>query len=98
MALSPGSVPRPGLKLGSDHLIPPQVFYWTHLSYLPLWILLILHGPNFWKWLLVPGILFLLEKAMGLIKSRMAPLSIVEVNLLPSKVQGGFFPLTLSGG
>ncbi|KAM4831898.1 NADPH oxidase 5 [Urocitellus parryii] len=63
-----------------------QVFYWTHLSYLPLWILLILHGPNFWKWLLVPGILFLLEKAMGLIKSRMAPLSIVEVNLLPSKV------------
>ncbi|KAM5339339.1 NADPH oxidase 5-like [Glossophaga mutica] len=63
-----------------------EVFYWTHLSYLPMWILLILHGPNFWKWLLVPGIVFFLEKAIGLVVSRMAALSIVEVNLLPSKV------------
>ncbi|XP_006758449.1 PREDICTED: NADPH oxidase 5 [Myotis davidii] len=63
-----------------------EVFYWTHLSYLPMWLLLILHGPNFWKWLLVPGILFFLEKAVGLAVSRMAAVSIVEVNLLPSKV------------
>ncbi|MBZ3891188.1 NADPH oxidase 5 [Sciurus carolinensis] len=63
-----------------------QVFYWTHLSYLPLWLLLIMHGPNFWKRLLVPGILFFLEKAGGLAQTRMAPLHIVEVNLLPSKV------------
>ncbi|XP_036180906.1 NADPH oxidase 5 [Myotis myotis] len=63
-----------------------EVFYWTHLSYLPMWLLLILHGPNFWKWLLVPGILLFLEKAVGLAVSRMAALSIVEVNLLPSKV------------
>ncbi|KAM8781593.1 NADPH oxidase 5 [Rhynchonycteris naso] len=63
-----------------------EVFYWTHLFYLPMWILLILHGPNFWKWLLVPGILFFLEKAIGLSVSRIAALSIVEVNLLPSKV------------
>lgn len=67
----------------------PQVFYWTHLSYLPMWLLLILHGPNFWKWLLVPGILFFLEKVVGLAVSRMAALSIVEVNLLPSKVHRG---------
>lgn len=65
------------------------MFYWTHLAYLPMWLLLILHGPNFWKWLLVPGILFFLEKAVGLAVSRMAALSIVEVNLLPSKVQRG---------
>ncbi|XP_046504942.1 NADPH oxidase 5-like [Equus quagga] len=63
-----------------------EVFYWSHLSYLAMWLLLILHGPNFWKWLLVPGILFFLEKAFGLTVSRMAALSIVEVNLLPSKV------------
>uniref|UniRef100_A0A8D2BAI1 NADPH oxidase 5 n=1 Tax=Sciurus vulgaris TaxID=55149 RepID=A0A8D2BAI1_SCIVU len=63
-----------------------QVFYWTHLSYLPLCLLLMMHGPNFWKWLLVPGILFFLEKAVGLAWSRMAPLHVVEVNLLPSKV------------
>ncbi|XP_035865550.1 NADPH oxidase 5 [Phyllostomus discolor] len=63
-----------------------EVFYWTHLSYLPMWVLLILHGPNFWKWLLVPGTVFFLEKVIGLVVSRMAALSIVEVNLLPSKV------------
>ncbi|XP_025774967.1 NADPH oxidase 5 [Puma concolor] len=63
-----------------------EVFYWTHLCYLPMWILLIVHGPSFWKWLLVPGILFFLEKAIGLAVSRMAALCIVEVNLLPSKV------------
>ncbi|XP_006920277.1 NADPH oxidase 5 isoform X1 [Pteropus alecto] len=63
-----------------------EVFYWTHLSYLPMWLLLILHGPNFWKWLLIPGTLFFLEKAIGLVVSRMTALCIVEVNLLPSKV------------
>ena len=68
---------------------PPPVFYWTHLSYLPMWLLLILHGPNFWKWLLVPGTLFFLEKTISLAASRMAALHIVEVNLLPSKVQRG---------
>lgn len=87
MALSPGSVPPQALSSGS--LLPshPQVFYWTHLSYLPMWLLLILHGPNFWKWLLIPGTLFFLEKAIGLVVSRMTALCIVEVNLLPSKVQ-----------
>ncbi|XP_055292232.1 NADPH oxidase 5 isoform X1 [Moschus berezovskii] len=63
-----------------------EVFYWTHLFYLPMWLLLILHGPNFWKWLLVPGTLFFLEKTISLAASRMAALHIVEVNLLPSKV------------
>lgn len=87
MARSPGSVPPQALNSSSLHPPPPQAFYWTHLSYLPMWILLILHAPNFWKWLLVPGIVFFLEKAIGLVVSRMAALSIVEVNLLPSKVQ-----------
>nr|XP_008014286.2 NADPH oxidase 5 isoform X2 [Chlorocebus sabaeus] len=63
-----------------------EVFYWTHLSYLLVWLLLIFHGPNFWKWLLVPGVLFFLEKAIGLAVSRMAAVCIMKVNLLPSKV------------
>ncbi|XP_074141319.1 NADPH oxidase 5 [Sminthopsis crassicaudata] len=63
-----------------------EVFYWTHLSYIPIWVLLIIHGPNFWKWLLVPGLLFFLEKVVGLVLSHLAALSIVEVNLLSSKV------------
>ncbi|XP_067412184.1 NADPH oxidase 5 [Emydura macquarii macquarii] len=63
-----------------------EVFYWTHLSYISIWALLVLHGPHFWKWFVVPGLLFSLEKIIGLAVSRMGGLHIVEVNLLPSKV------------
>ncbi|NXG44643.1 NOX5 oxidase, partial [Psilopogon haemacephalus] len=63
-----------------------EVFYWTHLSYISVWTLLILHGPHFWKWFVVPGCLFVLEKVQGLAWQRAGGLRIVEVNLLPSKV------------
>ncbi|NWQ93954.1 NOX5 oxidase, partial [Burhinus bistriatus] len=63
-----------------------EVFYWTHLSYISVWTLLILHGPHFWKWFAVPGCLFALEKVVGLAWRRAGGLRIVEVNLLPSKV------------
>ncbi|XP_061227071.1 NADPH oxidase 5 [Neopsephotus bourkii] len=63
-----------------------EVFYWTHLSYISIWILLMLHGPHFWKWFMVPGCLFVLEKVLGLAWRRAGGLRIVEVNLLPSKV------------
>ncbi|NWZ55669.1 NOX5 oxidase, partial [Haliaeetus albicilla] len=63
-----------------------EVFYWTHLSYISVWSLLILHGPHFWKWFAVPGCLFVLEKVVGLVWRRAGGLRIVEVNLLPSKV------------
>ena len=43
-------------------LINEQVFYWTHLLYIPFWILLILHGPNFWYWFIIPGVCFVLIK------------------------------------
>uniref|UniRef100_A0A8C0IPA5 NADPH oxidase 5 n=1 Tax=Chelonoidis abingdonii TaxID=106734 RepID=A0A8C0IPA5_CHEAB len=63
-----------------------EVFYWTHLSYIFIWALLVLHGPNFWKWFVVPGFLFVVEKTIGIAVSRMGGLYIVEINLLPSKV------------
>ncbi|OCT86723.1 hypothetical protein XELAEV_18020412mg [Xenopus laevis] len=63
-----------------------EVFYWTHLSYIWIWILLFLHTPKFWKWFLVPGLLFLLEKLFGAAVSRTGDVYISEVNLLPSKV------------
>ncbi|NWW95556.1 NOX5 oxidase, partial [Rhynochetos jubatus] len=63
-----------------------EVFYWTHLSYISVWTLLLLHGPHFWKWFAVPGCLFTLEKVVGLARRRAGGLRIVEVNLLPSKV------------
>lgn len=36
---------------------------------------------------MVPGVAFLIEKLVGIAVSRMGGLYIVEVNLLPSKVQ-----------
>uniref|UniRef100_A0A3B3T8K7 NADPH oxidase 5 n=1 Tax=Paramormyrops kingsleyae TaxID=1676925 RepID=A0A3B3T8K7_9TELE len=63
-----------------------EVFYWSHLSYIWVWVLLVVHCANFWKWFVVPGFVFLLEKVMGMAESRMGGLYIVEVNLLPSKV------------
>ncbi|MCI4382014.1 hypothetical protein PGIGA_G00258690 [Pangasianodon gigas] len=63
-----------------------EVFYWSHLSYIWVWVLLIVHCANFWKWFVAPGVIFLVEKLVGIAVSRMAALYIVEVNLLPSKV------------
>uniref|UniRef100_A0A672ZK44 NADPH oxidase, EF-hand calcium binding domain 5 n=1 Tax=Sphaeramia orbicularis TaxID=375764 RepID=A0A672ZK44_9TELE len=63
-----------------------EVFYWSHLSYVWVWSLLMVHCANFWKWFVVPGLVFLLEKIVGIAVSRMGSLYIVEVNLLPSKV------------
>uniref|UniRef100_A0A673J320 NADPH oxidase, EF-hand calcium binding domain 5 n=1 Tax=Sinocyclocheilus rhinocerous TaxID=307959 RepID=A0A673J320_9TELE len=63
-----------------------EVFYWSHLSYIWVWALLIVHCANFWKWFVVPGVVFLIEKLVGIAVSRMGGLYIVEVNLLPSKV------------
>ncbi|XP_042571837.1 histidine ammonia-lyase-like [Cyprinus carpio] len=62
------------------------VFCWSHLSYIWVWALLIVHCANFWKWFVVPGVVFLIEKLVGIAVSRMGGLYIVEVNLLPSKV------------
>ncbi|XP_036391561.1 NADPH oxidase 5 [Megalops cyprinoides] len=63
-----------------------EVFYWSHLSYVWVWALLVVHCANFWKWFVAPGVIFLLEKLVGIAVSRMGGLYIVEVNLLPSKV------------
>ncbi|NXU97057.1 NOX5 oxidase, partial [Cettia cetti] len=63
-----------------------QVFYWSHLSYIPVWFLLLLHGPHFWKWFLIPGSLFVLEKVLGWAWRRAGDLRILEARLLPSKV------------
>ncbi|NXD95827.1 NOX5 oxidase, partial [Chaetorhynchus papuensis] len=63
-----------------------EVFYWSHLSYISVWLLLLLHGPHFWKWFLIPGSLFFLEKVLGWAWRWAGDLRILEANLLPSKV------------
>ncbi|UJR09322.1 hypothetical protein I4U23_013565 [Adineta vaga] len=44
-----------------------QIFYWTHLLYFPFFVLLILHAENFWKWIVGPLSLFLLEKSYSIL-------------------------------
>ncbi|KAL3884557.1 hypothetical protein ACJMK2_024690 [Sinanodonta woodiana] len=65
-----------------------QVFYWSHILYVPFCILVILHGPSFWKWFLAPGVIFVFEKisrSKFIKKARYGKTYIKEVNLLPSK-------------
>ncbi|NWY11033.1 NOX5 oxidase, partial [Aphelocoma coerulescens] len=73
---------RPCVRRGGHF----EVFYWSHLSYISVWFLLLLHGPHFWKWFLIPGSLFFLEKVLGWVWRRAGDLRILEANLLPSKV------------
>lgn len=65
-----------------------QVFYFSHLLYVSYWILLILHAPEFWKWIIVPGIIFILELAYRMLSSFMGKgkTSIIAGVVLPSKV------------
>uniref|UniRef100_A0A1Y1K502 NADPH oxidase 5 n=1 Tax=Photinus pyralis TaxID=7054 RepID=A0A1Y1K502_PHOPY len=65
-----------------------EVFYWTHLLYVPFWILLIFHGPNFWKWFILPGVMYLAERLLRLawMKSKRGKTYISSGLLLPSRV------------
>ncbi|XP_021366755.1 NADPH oxidase 5-like isoform X2 [Mizuhopecten yessoensis] len=66
-----------------------QVFYNTHMLYLLFWILLLIHGSNFWKWFVGPGVIFIIEKfsrSKLIKKARYGNTYIEEVNLLPSGV------------
>ncbi|XP_071825647.1 NADPH oxidase 5-like isoform X1 [Apostichopus japonicus] len=67
-----------------------QVFYVTHLLYVGFWGFLLLHGPRFWKFFLIPSLLFLYEKIMNMSLIRHAMYGgksyIQEANLLSSNV------------
>lgn len=41
-----------------------EIFYWTHLLYVPFWVLLAFHGPNFWKWFIIPLFIYMVERAL----------------------------------
>jgi NADPH oxidase 5 len=65
-----------------------EVFYWTHLLYVPFWILVILHGPVFWKWFIIPGCIFVIERVLRFIwmRSDRGKSYVSSGILLPSKV------------
>jgi hypothetical protein len=39
-----------------------QLFYYTHLLFWPIIVLLIIHAKDFWKWTIGPMSLFIIEK------------------------------------
>ena len=47
-----------------------EVFYLAHLGYFLWFILLLLHGPQFWKWFLVGGIGFGVERVLRSLRSK----------------------------
>eukprot|EP00095_Tigriopus_kingsejongensis_P001891 maker-scaffold287_size221780-snap-gene-0.26 protein:Tk01891 transcript:maker-scaffold287_size221780-snap-gene-0.26-mRNA-1 annotation:"nadph oxidase 5-like isoform x5" len=65
-----------------------EVFYFSHVLYMGYWILLILHAPEFWKWIIVPGIVFLLEITYRVLSSLMGKgkTTILAGVVLPSRV------------
>ncbi|XP_028167953.1 NADPH oxidase 5, partial [Ostrinia furnacalis] len=65
-----------------------EVFYWTHLLYIPFWVLLLFHGPNFWKWFVLPGTVYVIERVVRLVwmRSEHGKSYISSGILLPSRV------------
>ncbi|XP_068225532.1 NADPH oxidase 5-like [Palaemon carinicauda] len=65
-----------------------EIFYWTHLLSLPFWVLLVLHGPNCWKWLLFPGCAFLFETAVRIAQvcSARGQTQVIRGSIMPSQV------------
>ena len=65
-----------------------EVFYWTHLTYLPIILLMFLHSTTTWFYLLVPGLLFLLGKLLLIVSSwyRATSTSVLSCSALPSSV------------
>jgi len=66
-----------------------QLFYLFHLLSIPFLLIMIIHGKQFWKWLLVPGLLYTIEKILKFKKigsNKFGDTYISEATLLPSKV------------
>jgi len=46
-----------------------EIFYWTHLLYYAYFVLLLIHAPEFWKWFLVVGLIWVVEIAYRILNS-----------------------------
>ncbi|CAK1547572.1 unnamed protein product [Leptosia nina] len=65
-----------------------EIFYFTHLLYIPFWVLLLFHAPNFWKWFIGPGTIYIMERILRLtwMRSERGKSYIASGILLPSRV------------
>ena len=78
-------------QLNRNFYLSRQVFYWTHMLYVVFYVFLLMHGPIFYFFFLLPGVFFVVEKIGITLIMRKArygrKIFIEKVNLLPSKVR-----------
>merc|ERR1719435_918019 len=65
-----------------------EIFYFTHLLYHAYFVLLVIHAPEFWKWFLVVGLIWVVEIAYRILNSLFGHgKSVIKAGvILPSKV------------
>ncbi|PIK46140.1 putative NADPH oxidase 5-like [Apostichopus japonicus] len=66
-----------------------KIFKSTHLLFVPFLLILLFHGRNAWKWLLIPGLLFIFEKIISsriVKRHRYGDTFIQRANILPNGV------------
>ncbi|XP_054159931.1 NADPH oxidase 5-like [Oppia nitens] len=66
-----------------------EVFYYSHLLYIPFYICLFIHGPKFWKWFLCPLIVFVSEWITRITKTWSGDRGLTYIEqgvVLPSRV------------
>lgn len=62
-----------------------EAFHFTHMLYF-VWLgLMLVHGPVFWMWVVLPGVGYLVERIVRA-GSRSQPTTLVEAKILPSGV------------
>merc|ERR1719320_1934364 len=65
-----------------------EIFYFTHLLYYAYFVLLIIHAPEFWKWFIVVGLIWVVEITYRILNSLFGHgKSVIKAGvILPSKV------------
>lgn len=66
-----------------------QLFYLMHMLTIPWLLIMLVHGPRFWRWLLLPAFCYIVEKVLRYRKVRSNKFGdtfITESYVLPSKV------------
>lgn len=62
-----------------------ELFFQTHRLYWVWFILFLLHVPDFWMWVVGPGVIFLIEHAVRTFRGR-RPAQVETMDALPSNV------------
>eukprot|EP00761_Pharyngomonas_kirbyi_P006350 gb/GECH01006356.1/.p1 GENE.gb/GECH01006356.1/~~gb/GECH01006356.1/.p1 ORF type:complete len:609 (+),score=143.17 gb/GECH01006356.1/:1-1827(+) len=61
------------------------VFWYTHHLFIIFFAALLIHGKNFWKWFLIPGTLYLVERLLRIVRGNSKTI-VKKVHALPSNV------------